>query len=76
MDVLFWEQPVGISADVTEPLLKRAMNYYENHNTRIKGQLITPDVETVYLILQSYDTFGAPLVIEEDSYFIKGKKDD
>ena len=68
-----WENPTGLAADPTRPKIQRAVDYVKRQNTQLVGRRIIPNAGTVYMILQAYDLYGAPLAVDKDSYSFEGE---
>lgn len=64
-----WSLPVGVAADKSAHRITRFKAYLDTHTTRLVGGVRPkPTIETISLILDAFDLFGAPLTVEEGGY--------
>ena len=69
---LTWPTPKGISASIESSQAARINHYLATTKTLLAdGTSIIPNSETLDLILQAWDRFGMPVIINDNSYIIK-----
>lgn len=69
--MIAWSKPTGVAADKEASHGARLLHYWKNHTTVLKnGVRPNPSVETMKMILNCFDMFGAGLIVESDSFTV------
>lgn len=69
--MIAWSKPTGVAADKSASHGARLLSYYKNHTTLLaNGVRPKPTVETMKMILNCFDLFGAGLIVESDSFTV------
>lgn len=70
--ILTWPTPTGISASNEVSQAARINHYLATTTTLLAdGTSVIPNSETIVLILKAWDSFGMPVIINDNSYIVK-----
>lgn len=73
-DIPIWPEPFDIASDASIDFEKRKSFYLTNCKKHINGKQVLPNEETLKMIFDAWDMFGASLCFTFDSYeFIDDK---
>ena len=70
--ILTWPTPKGIAASDKASAAARINHYLATTTTLLAdGTSVIPNSETIVLILKAWDSFGMPVIINDNSYIVK-----
>ena len=66
-----WSKPVGVAADKSQSRIARLRAYRDTHTTKLaNGVRPKPNLSTMQMILDVFDTFDATLALEAGGYTV------
>lgn len=67
-DIPTWPEPFDIASDESVSIEQRKSFYMNNCKKHINGKKVLPNEETLQMIFDAWDMFGASLCFTFDSY--------
>jgi hypothetical protein len=73
-DIPTWPEPFDIASDASIDIEKRKSFYMSNCKKHVNGKAVLPNEDTLKMIFDAWDMFGASLCFTFDSYHFVNDK--
>jgi hypothetical protein len=73
-DIPTWPEPFDVASDTSLSIEQRKSFYMSNCKKHINGKEVLPNEDTLKMIFDAWDMFGASLCFTFDSYYFVDDK--